>query len=405
MLARAARPAGTRSLATEKRFSMQQLTFVGKGALEWRDAREPALQSAREAIVRPFVAARCDGDHLPLFNSVTTPINLGLALHYLDPIVRDLFGEQPFRGPYAFGHECVAEVVACGSDVRNVKRGDTVIVPWSISCGHCVSCGHGLTSKCSNSGDTLIAAYGFGGAMGDWGGAVSDSLRVPYADAMLVPVPAGVDPVALASASDNIPDGWRTVAPHLQRYPGAHVLIVGGAARSIGLYAAGIAVALGAARVDYLDRSRARLEIARSLGANPVQVPATGSWYRKNAPRRGGDYLISVDASASVAGLNFALRSLAPGGICTGVGYYFAPKAALSLMQMYANCSTLHVGISHPRADLPPLLELMQSGRFRPEKVTTLVADWDDAPRAFLERTTKVVVRRAPLDGAAAGAA
>ncbi len=382
---------------------MRQLTYVRKGVLEWRDAREPALQSPKEAIVRPFVASRCDGDKLPLFNNVTSAMKLGLAIHYLDPLVRDLLGSDPFKGPFPFGHECVAEVTECGAEVWNVKRGDRVIVPWSISCGHCFNCDHDLTSKCTNSGDTLLAAYGFGSAMGPWGGAVSDRLRVPYADAMLVPVPAGVDPVAIASAGDNITDGWRTVAPHLQRYPGAPVLIAGGAAHSIGLYAAGIAAALGSSRVDYLDGSRARLEIAQSLGANPIQIQGGAGWYRKNAPRRSGPYLIGVDASASIAGLNFALRSLAPGGICTGVGYYFMRKAALPLMQMFANSSTLHIGVAHPRADLPRLLAFLQAGKFKPEKVTTLTANWDDAPRAFLERTTKVVVKRDPLNGAAVG--
>jgi alcohol dehydrogenase len=235
--------------------------------------------------------------------------------------------------------------------------------------------------------------------MGPWGDAVSDKLRVPYADAMLVAVPAGVDPVAIASASDNMPDGWRTVAPHLQRCPGAPVLVVGGAARSIGLYAAGIAVALGSSRVDYLDSSRARLEIAQSLGANPIQIQGGAGWHRKHAPRRSGPYLIGVDASASIAGLNYALRSLAPGGICTGVGIYVMRKAALPLMQMFTNSSTLHIGVAHHRADLPGLLAFLQTGKFKPEKVTTLVANWDDAPRAFLERTTKVVVKRDPLKG------
>jgi len=380
---------------------MQQLTYVKKRILEWRDAAEPTLRSPKEAIVRPFVAARCDLDSLPLFHNVTAPIKLGLAVHYLDPLVRDMLGNDPFKGPYPFGHECVAQVIECGGDVKNVRRGDKVIVPWAVSCGHCFNCDHDLTSKCTNSGtnsgDMLFSAYGFGSAMGPWGGAISDKLRVPYADAMLVAVPAGVDPVAIASASDNMPDGWRTVAPHLQRYPGAPVLIVGGVARSIGLYAAGLAVALGSSRVDYLDSSPARLEIAQSLGANPIEVQGGFGWYRKHAPRRSGPYLISVDASASIAGLNYALRSLAPGGICTGVGGYFMRKAPLSLMQMFANSSTLHIGVAHHRADLPALLAFLKTGKFKPERVTTLVAAWEDAPQAFLERTTKVVVKRDPL--------
>jgi alcohol dehydrogenase len=63
-------------------------------------------------------------------------------------------------------------------------------------------------------------------------------------------------------------------------------------------------------------------------------------------------------------------------------------------MQMYANDSTFHTGISHPRASLPEVLDLIQSKKFQPEKITTLLADWEDAAEAFLERTTKVIVHR-----------
>src|SRR4029077_16274597 len=143
---------------------------------------------------------------------------------------------------------------------------------------------------------------------------------------------------------------------------------------SIGLYAAGIAVALGASRVDYLDSDPERLRLAEAIGATPREIPGTAGWLKKHAPRRGGPYLICVDASASVEGLGYALRSLAPGGVCTGVGYYFARKGGLPLMQMYINDSTLHVGVSLPRAVLPSLLALLPTGKFKPQTITTLSA-------------------------------
>ena len=75
---------------------------------------------------------------------------------------------------------------------------------------------------------------------------VSDVLRVPFAGRHAgAGALRGLADTTLAGASDNLPDAWRTVAPHLRARPGAAVLVVGGAARSIGLYAAGIAVALG----------------------------------------------------------------------------------------------------------------------------------------------------------------
>jgi alcohol dehydrogenase len=224
---------------------------------------------------------------------------------------------------------------------------------------------------------------------------ISDLIRVPFADHMLIRVPEVIDPIALASASDNIPDGWRTVAPHLIKKPEAPVLVMGGSAASIGLYAAGIAVALGSSKVDYIDYVPERLRIAESLGANPIQIPEKRSgWYRKNAPSQSGKYPIVADCCMNEDGLNFAIRSLAPGGVCTSVGYYFKKKTALPVMQMYANDSTFRTGVSHSRATLPDILELIASRKFQPEKITTMVAKWEDAAEAFLERTTKVVVHR-----------
>src|SRR5918999_1606487 len=95
-----------------------------------------------------------------------------------------------------------------------------------------------------------LAAFGFGPSSGAWGGMVADSLRVPFADHMLVRVPDGVDPLRVAAASDNLADAWRAVVPPLRARPGGMVLVLGGGAKSIGLYAAGLAVAQGAGVVE-----------------------------------------------------------------------------------------------------------------------------------------------------------
>jgi len=350
-----------------------------------------------DAVVRPFVAARCDGDPLFLQRDAGRMLLLGAKLHICD----DAFGSprsNPLIGPFAYGHECVAEVTHCGSAVQRFAVGDVVSVPWAISCGNCPECAAGLTSKCrALRAERAVSAFGFGAGFGRHGGMVSDALRVPFADAMLVRVPSNVDPLAAASASDNLPDAYRTVAPHLLRTPGAPVLIVGGSAKSIGLYAAGIAKALGASRVDYLDSSKTRLALAEQLGANPIAVTRTEPWYRRGESLLSGGYPISVDASSTAAGLSYAIGALAPGGTCTGIGFYLRRTTPLPLWKMYLKCATLRIGFSHPRADLPAVLQLLENGLFDPGKVNTLVADWADAPHALLERTTKVVLRRARL--------
>ncbi len=141
-----------------------------------------------------------------------------------------------------------------------------------------------------------------------------------------------------------------------------------------------------------------RLEIAGELGANPVKFKTSDRWFRRGQPPGSEKPLISVDASASVSGLQYAIRSLAPGGRCTSVCFYFRKGTPVPLFQMYLNSSTLHLGVSHPRAVLPEVLELIAKGNFRPEFVTTLQADWEDAPEAYLERTTKVILTRKATD-------
>ena len=380
---------------------MRELQYVRARSLRWRDVPAPSLLLETDALVRPFVAARCDGDPLFLQRDAGRMLSLGARLHICD----EAFGSprtNPLLGPFAYGHECVAEITHCGSAVQGLAVGDVVSVPWAISCGKCPECSAGLTSKCrALRAERAVSAYGFGAGFGRHGGMVSDVLRVPFADAMLVRVPSNVDPLAAASASDNLPDAYRTVAPHLLRTPGAPVLIVGGSAKSIGLYAVGIAKALGASHIDYLDSSRTRLALAEQLGANPIAITRTEPWYRRGEALLSGGYPIAVDASSTTAGLSYAIGALAPGGTCSAIGFYLRRTTPLPLWKMFLKCATLQIGFSHPRADLSAVLQLLEKGLFDPRKVNTLVADWSDAPRALLERSTKVVLSRAPLSARA----
>lgn len=339
---------------------MRQLTFVRHGKLEWRDVAPPRLQGPLAALVRPIVVATCDLDAAML--AAPSPL---------------------FRGPFPIGHEFVAEVAEVGEAVRRVRPGDRVVVPFQISCGACDRCRRGLTGSCETVPHRSM--YGLGRLGGNHGGALADLVRVPFADHMLVPVPEGVAPLAIASASDNLPDAWRTVGPALRECPGGSVLVVGGSAASIGLYAAGMAVALGAGKVDYLDTDAGRLGLAERLGANPLDGAP---------PRRLGPYAVTVDASGDPAGLACALRSLEPEGVCTSAAIYFGRDVPLPLWEMYDGCVTFRTGRAHVRRDIPDVLALVGDGTFRPELVTGAVVGWEDAPEALQEPGVKTVVVR-----------
>ncbi|WP_331456360.1 zinc-dependent alcohol dehydrogenase [Tsukamurella conjunctivitidis] len=327
-------------------------------------------------------------------------MQLGLTLGGIDPIVRHIAGSPPFHGPFGIGHECVAQITAVGEEVSDLEVGDIVVVPWAISCGTCDRCRQGLTAKCATTTTTTpggtLSAFGFGTQCGRWGSMIADTVRVPFADHMLVKVPAGLAPLKVASASDNLADAWRAVVPHLRERPEGAVLVIGGGAKSIGLYAAGLAVAHGAGTVDYVDHDDERLEIAERLGATSYKSGGhgkVGTALRRVNMR----YDIAVEASSRQRGLDAALRMLAPGGICTATGYYVARRSRLPVMSMYAASATLHAGVSHVRPILPELLDFVAATGFESDLVTTTVADWDQAPHVYATRTTKLVLHRAPL--------
>ncbi len=161
------------------------------------------------------------------------------------------------------------------------------------------------------------------------------------------------------------------------------MLVAAGMGNSIALYAAAIARALGASRVDFLDTDPRRLELARSLGARPVEGPP---------PDRAGEYQITVDASADAAGLACALRSLAPGGVCTSIGIYYNDPTPVPLLEMYGRGVRFHTGRANARADMPAVLELVQAGRIKPELVTSEIVPWERAAETLADPPLKPLI-------------
>ncbi len=215
---------------------MKQLWFAAKNKLEWRDVAEPKLDGPGQAIVRPLAIARCDLD-LPIIQ-----------------------GHTLFRPAFPIGHEMTAEIVALSEDVKNLQTGDACVVNFQIVCGTCPACAAKHSPACTTV--PFASNYGLGREAVQWGGALAERVKVPYAQAMLQKIPAGLDAVQLASLSDNMTDAYRTVAPYLKAQPGANLLIVGGVAESIACYAILEAQALGAGKITYFDTDKARCEFA-----------------------------------------------------------------------------------------------------------------------------------------------
>jgi len=274
---------------TPTRPRMRALSLSPGGRLTWRSVPAPRPPDPLAAVVHPIAMATCDMDR---------PIGLG---------------RTPFPLPLHFGHECVAEVLSVGSEVAEIHPGQYVVVPFQINCGTCHACRAGHTANCLSV--PPLSMYGFGLAGGHWGGAFADELAVPFADAMLVPLPAGVDPAAAASVADNVSDGYRHIAPYLPTVlagdPDAEVLILSALGvrpvftPSVALYAGQIAVGLGARRVTFVDSRRHVRDVARGIGLTALRPRELRG--RALAP-------LVVDATTELRGHRRALSLTAPEG-------------------------------------------------------------------------------------------
>ncbi|RDH76622.1 alcohol dehydrogenase [Mycolicibacterium moriokaense] len=341
---------------------MQQLVFEEAGRYAWRDAAEPQISDARQALVRPLMVACCD-------------LDVGVAR-----------GVLPMPPGHAVGHEGLAEVVAVGADVTTVRVGDRVVVPFQINCGRCGPCRRGATGSCASL--PLMAMYGMAPLAGlDGGGFMADLVLVPFADAMLIAVPAGVDPVSIASLSDNIPDGWRAVGPFRSELAGLddvdrRVLVVG--RLSIGLYAAAFGLAYGA-QVDYVDTDGQRLAMAEKLGARVHD--------RRKPDKSWDPYPVTVHTSADPSVLSATLRATWPDGVCTDTGIYYQGGVEMPLLPMYTRGVRFVTGRVNARAVIPEILELLAASCDLSPAVQRVVP-WDDAPSVWPTMTGKTVFTR-----------
>ncbi|HEY8572849.1 zinc-dependent alcohol dehydrogenase [Phenylobacterium sp.] len=326
---------------------MRQLTVVAAGRVQWREVPEPTLAERHGALVRPLAAAVCDFDRAVIAGDYP-------ALPY----------------PIAIGHEMVAEVVKLGEEVRTLRLGARVVLPLHISCGACPSCRARRTNSCQ--ARPPLSNYGLGARGGDWGGAMSDLVYVPWADHMAAPLPAGLTALDCAAVGCNLADIHRTLSPQLQRFTDPAVLVVGGRAHNMALYAVVMARALGARRIDFLDDDAERLEEAERLGARPMRM----------GPSEGRSYPIVVECGGAPERLATALGRVAADGVCTPVWPY-AESFAVPVGAMFYRNATLVTGQPHARAHMDPVLDLMLRTGMSSTSIPVEVLPWAEAPEAY----------------------
>jgi alcohol dehydrogenase len=342
---------------------MRQLTYVGGNTIEWWDVPEPKLQHDRDALVQPLAVTRCD----------------------LDLMIAN--GKSGLPGPFALGHEAAGRVTDVGDAVKSFAPGDLVIVPFQISCGSCERCKRGHTNACTSV--PFRSSYGLKPVCGvEYGGALSDLIRVPFADHMLVKQPAGHALSQTAALADGATDSFSAVANWLRQRPGVEVLVIGGWAQSLGMFAVQAALGRGARRAVYLDDNPQRLAKAKSLGAEVHQAP-TGL-----AMDPVGLFPIVIDAALTDASILLALRSTEPNGMCQRMYGDFAEKTPVPLRHMYGVGITLRISRVNVRAEMPDCVSHVAAGHFHPEHVITRRIRFEDAHEAIGDPTIRVAFVR-----------
>ena len=237
------------------------------------------------------------------------------------------------------------------------------------------------------------SSYGLKPVCGvEYGGALSDLIRVPFADHMLVRQPAGHALSQTAGLADGATDAFSAVAYWLRQGPGAEVLVIGGGGQSIGMFAIQAALSRGARRVLYLDDDAGRLAKAKSLGADVHEAP------QGLAMEPPGLFPIVVDAAATDSSILLAFRSTEPNGICQRMYGDFKEVTPVPLRHMYGVGITLRIGRVNVRAEMPGCVAHVEAGHFHPEQVITRKVRFEDAHEAIGDPTIRVAFVRDGVD-------
>ncbi len=227
---------------------MKAVVFHDVGDIRLDNVNDPGIQSPDDAIIKITHSAIC-----------------GTDLH----MVRGtLAGMKPGT---ILGHEAVGIVEEVGSRVRNLNRGDRVVVPSTVACGHCAYCRDGYQAQCDNANPNgpLAGTAFFGGpeATGAFDGMQAEYARIPYANAGLVKLPQDVDDYDALMVSDIVPTGYFG-ADMADIGPGMSVAVFG--CGPVGLFAIASAQIMGAGRVLAIDNRASRLDMAKAQGAEVI---------------------------------------------------------------------------------------------------------------------------------------
>lgn len=388
---------------------MRALTWQGTHKVQVDTVPDPEIINPKDAIIRITSTAICGSD-----------------LHLYDGVIPSM---QPGD---ILGHEFMGEVVEVGSG-STLQKGQRVVVPFTISCGHCYFCEKTQFSACDNSnpvenqdmsetlyGHAMGGIFGYSHMTGGYAGGQAEYVRVPFSNVGPIVVPDGMDDDQVLFLSDILPTGWMG-AENADIEPGDTIAVWG--CGPVGLFAVQSARLMGAERVIAIDHHPHRLQLAKQQGAEIIDFHRTNvrEALMEMTGGIGPDAVIdavgmeahgfAIDNMADVvkqtvgigadraAALKQAILAVRKGGRVSMPGVYGGMTDKFPLGAFMEKGLTLKTGQTHVQRYLKPLLEKIEAGEIDTTWLISHRLPLESGPMAYKnfkekqDEWTKVVLK------------
>ena len=347
---------------------MKALVYEGVKNVKVANVKDPEIVKKDDIIVEVTSAAICGSD-----------------LH----LIHGMIPHMP-KG-YILGHETMGIVREAGPEVTKVRKGDRVVVPFPVSCGHCWFCEHDLYSLCDNSNDygEVGGILGYSETFGGYDGGQAEYLRVPYANVGPTVVPDEFTDEQVLFLTDILPTSyWGAEMGGVK--PGSTVVVLG--CGPVGLLTMKWAAFMGAVRIIAVDNIGYRLQHADGYdlveAVNFEEHGDTGE-YLKEITQGGADVIIDcvgMDGKmtafekvetvlklqgGSKSAIEIAAGAVRKGGTVALVGVYGARYNMFPLGDFFARGITLRMGQCPVQAYMDKILTIIREGRFDATDIIT----------------------------------
>jgi threonine dehydrogenase-like Zn-dependent dehydrogenase len=374
---------------------MRALVWHGKEDIRCDTVSDPEIQDARDAIVKVTSCAICGSD-LHLFHNLIPAMLPGDIM----------------------GHEMMGEVVEVGSGVNGrLKKGDRIVVPFTIICGQCEQCKRGNFSVCEATnrkkhladkvfGHATAGLFGYTHLTGGYPGGQAQYLRVPYADATHIKVPESLRDEQVLFLGDIFPTGWQA-AVQCDIEPTDTVAVWG--CGPVGQMAIRSAILLGARQVVAIDHLPERLSMAEAGGATTINFDTESVIERLNDLTGGKGPEKCIDCVGIESHVSFSqpdtvydrakqvmmlendrphvLREMIyvcrPAGIISIPGVYGGLVDKIPMGQAMNKGLTFRMGQTHVNRWTDDLLHRIEQGQIDPSFVITHTASLDQGPEMY----------------------